>query len=435
MRALVESKNRLLSLAESVIEVSLNLGHARLIHRSGLFQGDDYRDRYALKGLWRSHPLLHYLLIGERKNYRPNAFFDPEFFHEAAGTRNFWKYLRDASLWGLPLSLHFDGKFYVNASTGVRSDPNPLRDFWLRGFGSNIDCSEAFSTRFFYRATSRGSGNKTSAAFWSLTSQGLLMTSPRQLEKQQDLFFSRIELKVLKKSEATQRRNLVFVQSGADYKTNLHVEHRSFDILLNYYEPCSCIQQQCEVVTQQRGTKVTAVRKLLEAMPEILLRYDYVLFLDDDVAISPEAIEKLFDVMERENIDIAQPALSENSVTYFEDLKQPRVGPGVRYLSAVEIMMPALSKRALERCGWAFSAGISGWAVDLLLSAKVQAAFATRAAVVGACVAEHLRPYDTENGRFYRFLQDNGIDANVEAGAIALRYGIDDSETAIRFVD
>lgn len=46
-------------------------------------------------------------------------------------------------------------------------------------------------------------------------------------------------------------------------------------------------------------------------------------------------------------------------------------------------MMPALSRRALTACGWVFSAGISGWAVDFLLGAEIKKAFATKPAVIG----------------------------------------------------
>ena len=288
---------------------------------------------------------------------------------------------------------------------------------------------------FFQTATTRDRGDKKAIAFSAFTSPENFIFSAEDLQRRQDNFYKRIDLKVLKEHNTPRRRNLVFVQAAAAYNIAFIASSRQFDILLNYYEPIVEPAGFCEVALCQKGTKVTAIRKILDQRPDLLLPYDHVLFLDDDVAITAEAIERFFDVMEREGLDLAQPSLTSESTTYFADLKQPHIGPGVRKATTVEIMMPGLSRRALARCGWVFSAGISGWAVDFLLGAAIQKAFGSSPAVIGACVAEHLRPVDTENGTFYRFLRSHGIDARVEAGASALKYGVDDSSKAISLVD
>ena len=93
--------------------------------------------------------------------------------------------------------------------------------------------------------------------------------------------------------------------------------------------------------------------------------------------------------------------------------------------------MPAVSCRVLKELGWVFKEGISGWAVDFLLSAQVRQRYGNKIALIGDVVAKHARSTDVACGAFYRFLREHGIDPNVEAGYIAWKFGVDDSASAI----
>ena len=59
---------------------------------------------------------------------------------------------------------------------------------------------------------------------------------------------------------------------------------RDYDVLLNCYQAADA-DPRADAVVFQAGTKTTAIRRLLDERPDLLLRYEAVLFLDDDVEI------------------------------------------------------------------------------------------------------------------------------------------------------
>ena len=142
----------------------------------------------------------------------------------------------------------------------------------------------------------------------------------------------------------------------------------------------------------QAGTKTTAIRRLLARRPDLLLRYEAALFLDDDVEIGASRIDELFRAMAEEELDLAQPALTADSDCAWPFLKRPEAGEGIFQVSTVEIMAPLMTRRALEAAGWAFSESVSGWGTDLLLGPAVRGAFGPKSVgVVGSVAVRHAR--------------------------------------------
>ena len=135
------------------------------------------------------------------------------------------------------------------------------------------------------------------------------------------------------------------------------------------------VHPKADIAVHQAGTKTTAIRRLMELRPDLLLRYQAVLFLDDDVGIGAEEIDAFFRAMTDEKLDLAQPALTADSATAYPFLKRPSAGSGVMRVSSVEIMAPALTRRALESANWAFAESVSGWGSDLILGPAVREAF------------------------------------------------------------
>jgi hypothetical protein len=253
----------------------------------------------------------------------------------------------------------------------------------------------------------------------------------QQLRERQDLFYSKIVLEVLREPNAAKNPFLVFVQANRSFDAPFVRHSRNFDVLVNYYDYAETISPFADYVLHQKGTKTTAIRKVLEQRHDILFRYKAILFLDDDISISITSIESLFETIDTCELDLVQASLSPESKCHFDILKQPNAGDALTPLTAVEIMMPVISARALHKCGWVFQEGISGWAIDLLLSKKVRESFGNTIALAGSVVACHEREVDTVNGAFYNFLKSHGIDATIEAGDIASRFDLDDSRGAI----
>lgn len=402
--------------------------------RSGLFAHQDYARAYFGTPWLAPLALPHYLSSGEARGLRPNPFFDPGFFEEQAGTRHLVDYLFDMNLWRHPTSDFFDSRWYTEKyAADLLTTENPLKHFWTKGFDKDFRGSHRFDTQFFKRAVARDRKDPKAYAFsFAAAPHDQAPLNMAELEALQHAFAEAIELKILKRADRPDKRFLVFIQAGHDYRPPYDLKAASFDLLINCYDT-GAPPADAHYVFAQKGTKTTAIRKILDTCPEVLTGYEAVLFLDDDIVIAQGDIDSLFATQAEHGLDLLQAALSEDSECYYPILKKPLAGSGLRVISGVEIMMLLISKRALLDCGWVFSESISGWCVDALLSHEVRKRFGHKIALLADVVARHPRATDTANNAFYRFLAAHGIDPRVEAGKIAMKYNINDKMSAVDF--
>ncbi len=114
--------------------------------------------------------------------------------------------------------------------------------------------------------------------------------------------------------------------------------------LRNYYgDPGAQVCSESDHVIFQRGTKTTGIDMILRRDPELLLAYDHVLFLDDDIALSAEDIGCFFVAMEQHDLALAQPLLSPYLHCVLLVFKEPGHAGRMIPVSSVEVMMPAFS--------------------------------------------------------------------------------------------
>jgi len=378
---------------------------------------------------------LHYALVGERRGFRPNGFFDPAFFRERAGivTRSglLDLYLSRPDENAPPPSAEFDHAWYMGQNPDWRrTHPHPFLHFLEAGLrGGNRPRADI--DMGFVRDVIRGKGRSIEEAalrvFDPKPRDGDMRPplSREELRARQDRFYADTFMRVAKEPPPRSRRErLVFVQCGKDFEAPYLSEPRAFDVLVNLYEQGGA-SPLADGAVFQPGTKTTAIRRLLEARPDLILRYEAVLFLDDDVEVGAERIDALFAAAEREKLDLAHPALSADSQTAWPFLKQPEAGDGITRVSSVEIMAPLMSRRALSQVGWAFSETISGWGTDLLLGPAARAAFGPQSVgVVGSVAVRHARKVDTRGGAFYARLRGYGIDPAHEANRVVADFGV-----------
>ena len=167
-------------------------------------------------------------------------------------------------------------------------------------------------------------------------------------------------------------------------------------------------------------------RRTLQERPDLLLRYESALFLDDDVEIGADGINALFRAMRAQGLDLAHPALTKDSRTAWPFLKKLAAGNGVVRVTSVEIMAPLMTRRALERAGWVFAESVSGWGSDLLLGPVVRSAFGPESiGVIGSVAVRHAAPVDVADGAFYAFLRRYGVDPGQEANRVASSFGVE----------
>jgi hypothetical protein len=395
-----------------------------------------YARRRLLSRLAAPFAPLHYALIGESRGYRPNAFFDPSWFRAHANIAGANQGLLEAYLAHPELdapspSAEFDHRWYVSQNPDwVQNHPHPFLHFLEHGLRAGRRPRPDIDIEFV-RDITRGvkprSLEEASFRVFDRTLSEKEMGPPlnrQELRARQDRFYAAGQLRIEREAPHRERDVLVFVECGKGFDAAYLEEPRTYDVLLNYYHE-SDIHPKADMAVVQAGTKTTAIRRLMELRPDLLLRYHTVLFLDDDVEIGAQGIEAFFRAMTAEELDLAQPALTADSATAYAFLKKPSVSAGVTRVSSVEIMAPALTRRALEGAKWAFAESVSGWGSDLLLGPATRAAFGPNSVgIIGSVAVRHAAPVDL-SGAFYAFLRRYGVDPGHEANRIAADFGVE----------
>ncbi len=404
------------------------------ILRSGVFMHSAYAARYLGSRLWLLVALLHFLWRGEAAGHLANPFIDPELRDPAGRRIGLAAFCRDAR--SAPASALFDPAWYGARHLPKHAPDHPFLHFWSKGFDEDLDPAPGFDLGFFKSVVAFYRPDKREFAFERMANGGAdFPRSEAELIARQDAFVSDVAMSVLRRHPSG-RRFLVYVQAAHDYHHPFDAPDRGFDVLLNIYDGAAPLDlERSEIVVAQNGTKTTAIRKLLAQDPELLTRYEAVLFLDDDIELGGAEIERLFAAFDSQGLDLAQPALTKASACAYAALKQPAAGAGVRPVSMVEIMMPLVSRRALRECGAAFSGSISGWGVDALLAKLVRERFGETIALIADVVAVHARDVDVEGGAFYRYLRRYGLEPAHEIALIATRHRTSARPDAVHFMD
>jgi hypothetical protein len=396
-----------------------------------------YARRRLLSDLAAPFAPMHYALIGERLGYRPNAFFDPDAFRAQAPiakdtNRGLLElYLTHPEPNAPSPSAEFDHGWYVSQNPDwAQSHPHPFLHFLERGLRTRRRPRADIDVEFVRDITRGAKPRSLEEAAFRVFDRKLAggETGPplnrQELKARQDRFYGLGRLRIEREPSHAERDFLVFVQCGPGFEPAYLQEPRGYDVFLNYYHE-GAVHPKADIAVHQAGTKTTAIRRLLDLRPDLLLRYQAVLFLDDDVEIDAQGIEALFRAMASEKLDLAQAALTADSATAYPFLKRPSVGAGVTRVSSVEIMAPALTRRALECAQWAFAESVSGWGSDLILGPAVRAACGPMSVgVIGSVAVRHTAPVDLA-GAFYAFLSRYGVDPGQEANRVAVDFGVE----------
>lgn len=225
---------------------------------------------------------------------------------------------------------------------------------------------------------------------------------------------------------ARPRPALVFLQAGRGSMAASWYDDglREWDVLVNYYDAEGYRPGFGDYVFFQKGTKFTAMWSLWQRFAWIFGPYEHVLLLDDDVAATPEALNRLFRTCRAEGLDLAQMSLTSDSSCNWSELFQRPGATGPRAVSAVEIMMPVLSRRALGLVAPTFGRSVSGFGLDLAWG-RIVADAGGRIAVLDEVAATHARPVDQGGGAYYSYLRRHMINAKAELWALVTEYGAD----------
>lgn len=218
------------------------------------------------------------------------------------------------------------------------------------------------------------------------------------------------------------RHNLLIVRAGDD---SLHPRWlgnavpRNFDLLVSYFGATpERYRDGSDFYHSMPGPRWPAHHAICSQNPEFLARYQRVTFACDDLDATPATWNRLFDLCDWYELDLAQPAVDGHTSW---DITRPQAGCLLRYTNYVETMCPAFSRRALERLRGTFAESISGWGLDFVWSLQLPYP-EFKMAIVDSVRVVHTTP--VRQGSLRPTLDALGIDPLQEMKQLAKRFGI-----------
>jgi hypothetical protein len=143
---------------------------------------------------------------------------------------------------------------------------------------------------------------------------------------------------------------------------------KDFDLVTYCYDDTDIGKDKSNLWIRRPGfTKYQNFNHYASFYPKHLEQYDYVWVVDDDMFMSTDDINKMFQMMEDYNLDLAQSSISLDGMNYVQMFAHDSRYT-LRYTNYVECCAMLLSKRGLEKVKRTFSETVTGWGWDALVS-------------------------------------------------------------------
>ena len=160
--------------------------------------------------------------------------------------------------------------------------------------------------------------------------------------------------------------NLVLSPAGDN---SLHSEwvkgESNFDLVLLYYgddlKKAESYLIDTPHIYASKGFKWWLIKSFIEDNLEWFSQYEYIWFPDDDLEISTENINKLFEVAKQYDLYICQPALL-GYVSH--QITIPQEDSLLRYTNFVEVMAPLMNLNTTLQLKDTFDVNYSSWGLD-----------------------------------------------------------------------
>ncbi len=227
----------------------------------------------------------------------------------------------------------------------------------------------------------------------------------------------------IKMPDGQRRQNLVLIRSGdldlfTKWPKDLNGVDRNWDLMLSHWGKEEPPADHADFVVRQGAYKFLAVARLWRDIPW-LSSYKSVWLCDEDVMTSWSDVQRMFDLFSSYELDLAQPALSEDSegshrITFFHK------GNLVRFVDFVEAMMPLFSRRALEICMPSFEEGNYAHGLDYVWP-QLLGRPTNKMAILDAIQVRHGRKVG--QSAIYGEMKQQNFDANEQLLRLQAKYG------------
>lgn len=164
------------------------------------------------------------------------------------------------------------------------------------------------------------------------------------------------------------KRYAIFTSAGDRSSHRLWLDgDRHFDLFLCYYgDELNRYCNDAEWYHQRKGSKNHNLFYWCQEdgkMAEALFSYEYILVMDDDFQITAMMLNRFFDICEKLEAWVAQPAVTEDSVCPHSITRQVP-NSYARATNFVEVCAPCFRKQIFMQVFPYFEQSLSGWGLD-----------------------------------------------------------------------
>jgi hypothetical protein len=225
------------------------------------------------------------------------------------------------------------------------------------------------------------------------------------------------------------KRNLIIcpIGDGSVHQTWLaQPELAEFDLFLIYYGSGEdWARADATYYGRRKGFKFELLHFAATEYREVLSQYELIWCPDDDIAISTTELNSLFEIVERYELQLAQPSIARGDASYRNLIQRP--GNILRYTPFVEVMCPVFTRGAFFKVSDTFSESRSGWGLDWVWAKQFSL---HEMAVIDKVGVHHTRPLCS--GEHYKNLARLGIDPARDLAQVTARHGGIDSDLVER---
>ena len=134
-------------------------------------------------------------------------------------------------------------------------------------------------------------------------------------------------------------------------------KHMNYDIFVFYYgvskKNFEYYKSKVKFIERRKGSKFQNFLFFYKKYPEIIKNYEYFFILDDDIVLSVDDINFMFNTAKKYDLSICCPSHINNSKIYKssngpgKDIHKP--GVLLTYTNFIEVCFPLLNKEALDK--------------------------------------------------------------------------------------
>lgn len=204
------------------------------------------------------------------------------------------------------------------------------------------------------------------------------------------------------------KKNLVIAAVGDSSLHRSWCNSKSFDTYLVYYGEKEGYEGESKWHKKSKGYKYHLIKDVLDE-DDFWRNYNYIWLPDDDLQNSAAGVEKLFELMELYNLELAQPSIMGYYGTW---ITLHQMGSIIRFTNWVEIMCPCFSCKALEICKQTFKENNCGWGIEGVWNVLLGHP-QNKIGIIDDVIVKHTRPvlsgdtYANQNNPL-KFAQDEG---------------------------